>query len=73
MQTRMMHADKYKVFAVGMGFGADSDFLNRIAELGGTSSYGSGLQAGGDPTQYENNLTQILKDIIYRPTVRLVE
>jgi hypothetical protein len=73
MQARMMHADKYDVFAVGLGFGADSDFLNRIAELGGTSSFGAGLQAGGDPTQYENNLTQIFKDIIFRPTVRLVD
>jgi hypothetical protein len=73
MQTRMMHADKYDVFAVGLGFGADSNFLNRMATLGGTSGVGQGLQAGGDPTQYENNLTQIFKDIIFTPTVRLVD
>ena len=74
MQTRKMHKDdNYDVFAVGLGFGADSGFLNRIANLGGTSGIGQGLQAGGDPTQYEENLTQIFKDIIFSPTVRLVD
>ncbi|HRX78210.1 MAG TPA: hypothetical protein P5307_04070, partial [Pirellulaceae bacterium] len=73
MQTRKMHADKYDVFAVGLGFGADSNYLNRMANLGGTAGFGQGLQAGGDPTQYEDNLTQIFKDIIFQPTVRLVD
>ena len=73
MQARQMRADKYDVFAVGLGFGADGNFLNRLATLGGTAGIGQGLQAGGDPTQYENNLSQIFKDIIFTPTVRLVD
>ncbi|MBP89669.1 MAG: hypothetical protein CMJ64_23660 [Planctomycetaceae bacterium] len=73
MQARNMRLDNWDVFAVGLGFGADGDFLNRMAVLGGTSEIGQGLQAGGDPSQYEEQLTNIFKDIIFTPTVRLVD
>lgn len=73
MQAHIMRQRGWDVFAVGLGFGADADFMDRVAVLGGTADVGQGLQAGGNPTQYEENLTKIFKKIIFTPTVRLVD
>ena len=73
MQTRQMRELGWDVFAVGIGAGADTDFMNRIAILGGTEEIGSDLQAGGDPRNYEEILTEIFKRIVHTPRIVLVK
>ncbi|MEZ6109065.1 MAG: hypothetical protein R3B96_24040 [Pirellulaceae bacterium] len=72
MQTRQMR-ELADVSAVGIGAGADTDFMNRIAILGGTEEIGSDLQAGGDPRNYEEILTEIFKRIVHTPRIVLVK
>ena len=70
---RMHHQEEWDVFSVGIGFGADPGFSNKMAELGGTAEIGADLQAGGDPRTYEENLTKIFKKIIHTPRITIVD
>lgn len=73
VQTHQMRQLGWDIFAVGIGAGADTDFMNRIAILGGTEEIGSDLQAGGDPRNYEQILTEIFKRIVHTPRIVLVK
>lgn len=73
VQTHQMRQLGWDIFAVGIGAGADTDFMNRIAILGGTEEIGSNLQAGGDPRNYEQILTDIFKRIVHTPRIVIVK
>jgi hypothetical protein len=73
MQTSLFAAEKGKVFPVGMGQGADYDFMDRMARFSGTDEGGTTARGTGDPSEYESILTNIFRDIITKPGSKLVK
>ncbi|MFZ5832806.1 MAG: pilus assembly protein TadG-related protein [Planctomycetota bacterium] len=74
MQAEMMQSQKWRVFPVGVGLGCDYDFMDRLAQLGGTADEGGQSARGsGNPAEYEQRLTEIFEEIITNPQVRLVQ
>lgn len=65
--------DKGQLFSVGMGLGADYDFLDRMARTSKTAVGGTSPRGSGNPAQYESTLIQTLKSIIQRPGSKLVQ
>jgi len=73
MQSDAMNTKNYKTYAVGIGFGTDYDFLDRVARMGSSAdSNGQAPRNTGDPSQYEAKLKAIFQDIIVNAGVRLV-
>lgn len=74
MQAMQMQTDRWQLFPVGVGQGADYDFMDRAARLGGTSNDdGESPRGSGNPAEYERRLTEIFEEIITNPQVRLVQ
>jgi len=74
MQVAQMQALGWKVFPVGVGLGADYSFMDRLARLGGTADDdGNSPKGSGNPALYEQRLTDIFREIIDSPRVRLVQ
>jgi hypothetical protein len=70
----MMQAKKWRVFPVGIGMGCNYDFMDYAAVTGGTADPSGHIPRGtGDPTQYEENVKNIFKNIINNPNGRLVK
>lgn len=65
--------DKGQLFSVGMGLGADYDFMDRLARTASTANGGSSPRGAGNPAQYESTLIQTLESIILRPGSKLVQ
>lgn len=65
--------DKGQLFSVGMGLGADYDFLDRLARTAMTAKGGFSPRGAGNPAQYEATLIQTLESIILRPGSKLVQ
>ena len=73
MQAAAMKLKGYKTYSVGIGFGTDYDFMDRVARTGTTAdSNGQAPRNTGDPSQYEAKLKTIFQDIIVNAGVRLV-
>jgi hypothetical protein len=69
-----MQAQKWRVFPVGIGLRTDYGYLGRMARVGGTDGHGGANSRGsGNPAEYEQRLTEIFRDIIANPHVRIVE
>lgn len=74
MQTDQMQAQKWYTYPVGLGLGADYSFLDRMGRMGGTADdNGQSARGSGNPAEYETRLTNIFKQIIDNPRVRLVQ
>lgn len=73
MQSAIMKSEKIKLYPVGTGMGADYDFMDRVARVNGTDTNGQSPRGSGNPADYEQRMTQIFKEIIKRPDVRLVK
>ncbi|MFN0198481.1 MAG: vWA domain-containing protein, partial [Planctomycetaceae bacterium] len=73
MQADQMKTDNVEVFSVGMGLGADLDFMDRIARINGTDSNGLSPRGTGNPDDYEERLTEIFQNILEHPGTRLVD
>ncbi len=74
MQVAQMQAAGWKVFPVGVGLGADYSFMDRLARLGGSADDdGHSPKGTGNPALYEQRLTDIFREIIENPRVRLVQ
>ena len=73
MQTAQAKHDNVDVRPVGMGLGADYDFLDRMARVGGTDIGGQSPRGSGNPADYETKLTDVFKKIINNPGSRLVQ
>ncbi|VAX42305.1 hypothetical protein MNBD_PLANCTO02-1880, partial [hydrothermal vent metagenome] len=65
--------DKGMLFGVGMGLGANYDFLDRFARMSGTDQNGQSPRGSGNPAEYEARLETIFKDILDKPGSRLVK
>jgi Flp pilus assembly protein TadG len=74
MQAMMAQKKGWKTHAVGIGFGTDYTFMDRLASTGKTAdANGQSPRNTGDPAQYEQKLKQIFQDIIANTGVRLVQ
>ena len=74
MQADTMKSGKWKMYPVGLGLGQDQDFMDRMARMGGTAdSNGDSAHTSGDPSAYETELSNIFKQIVDNPQVRLVQ
>lgn len=74
MQIHGLEAEGIDVYPVGVGLGTDYGFMDRAARTGGTAGNdGLSRRGSGNPAEYEAVLTEIFREIISRPTARLVE
>lgn len=74
MQTSMMQGDHWFMYPVGIGLGCDYDFMDRMSRMGSTAnSDGEGPRGSGNPADYEERLTEIFRNIITNPKLRLVQ
>ena len=65
--------DDGNLYPVGMGLGTDYDFMDRLARMSLTDKNGKSPRGSGNPTDYEQRLTEIFEEIIRRPDSRLVQ
>ena len=73
MQASMFHSNKTHLFPVGMGLGADYDFMDRVARMAHTDTAGQSPRGSGNPATYEQQLVEIFRNIIQSPGTRLVQ
>ena len=73
MQTHKMAEDEWHVYAVGLGYGVNDDFIDRLAKLGKTEELEAENIVKGTPQQVEEGLTKVFKAIVLRPRVVLVD
>ena len=73
MQAMTFQSDKGKLFGVGMGMGADYDFMDRISRISATDEGGLSPRGSANPAEYEATLTKIFQDILKLPGGRLVQ
>ena len=74
VQAALMEQDGWRTFPVGVGLGADCDFIDRLARSGGTGDEsGQSSRGSGNPAEYEQRLTDVFEQIITHPQVRLVQ
>lgn len=74
MQADIMKAGGWYVYPVGLGLGTNYDFMDRMARMGNTANDdGEGFRGSGNPTLYEEVLTDIFEQIIRSPKPRLVK
>lgn len=72
-QAAQMEKKKEKLYGVGMGLGADLDFMDRIARIAKTDEKGLSPRGTGNPTDYEQQLINIFRKIINTRSGRLVK
>lgn len=69
-----MREKNWSIYPVGLGQGTDSEFLDRLARLGGTADEtGHSPRGSGNPAEYERRLVEIFRTIVTDPQVRLVQ
>lgn len=74
MQAAQFNGDKGVLYPIGMGLGADYDFMDRLSRISTTAdSAGQSPRSSGNPAEYEQQLTEIFRKIIQNPGVRLVQ
>jgi len=73
MQSAQMQVEKTLLFPVGVGLGCDYGFMDRISRMNKTDSGGQSPRGSGNPAEYEQRLTDIFKEILKTPNVRLVK
>ena len=71
MQTKIMSRKGWQVYPVGIGFGTDYDFMDRMSRMGATAVGGESLRGSGNPALYEQRLRELFRDIIQDPQVNL--
>lgn len=73
MQGKIMQAKNWYIYPVGIGFGTDYDFMDRMARIGATSQNGKAIRGTGNPAQYEQTLKTILNQIMTSTKVKFVK
>ena len=64
MQGKIMQADNWYIYPVGIGFGTDYDFMDRLARIGSTAVGGAAMRGTGNPAQYEKSLEMMFNEIM---------
>ncbi|MDA1049679.1 MAG: pilus assembly protein TadG-related protein [Planctomycetota bacterium] len=70
MRVAQMGDLGWDVYAVGVGAGVDNGFMTRMALLGNTKQP---YLAGADPASYERQLTELLREILNKSRLQLVD
>jgi hypothetical protein len=73
MQSAQIKGENSALYDVGVGLGADYNFMDRMARLAGTDENGQSPRGSGNPAQYEQTMTDIFTQIIKAPGSRLVQ
>lgn len=74
IQSMKIKQKGWDLHPIGIGLGADSDFMDRLARSGGTANEdGQSPKTSGNPAEYESKLTEIFDEIINAAKVRLVQ
>ncbi len=73
MQILQMQKDGWDVFPVGLGLGADQEYMTRLTSAAQTREPGANFSTSGDPDKYEQELREIFLDIVLTPNVQLVD
>lgn len=73
MQTKMMSRKGWQVHPVGIGFGTNYEFMDRVARMGGTAQGGQSLRGSGNPALYEQTLRDLFEQIVEDPMVNLAK
>lgn len=73
MQASMMQRDRWFVYPVGIGLECDYDFMDRMARMGETAKDGQSPRGSGNPAEYEARLTELFRNIITNPKLRIVQ
>jgi len=74
MQTSMLQGNNWYLYPVGIGLGCDYNFMDRMARMGATANdSGQSPHGSGNPANYEAVLTEIFRNIITSPKLRLVQ
>lgn len=72
-QVAQAEVERTRTYSVGMGLGADFNFLDRMARIAETDEGGLSPRGASDPSDYESQLTNIFKKIINSRGGRLVK
>ena len=74
MLAMQIQSSHWHLFPVGVGLGTNYSFMDRLARLGGTANdNGQSTRGSGNPAEYEERLSEIFRDIITTPQVRIVQ
>ncbi len=74
MQTSIMQGDRWNLYPVGIGLDTDYGFMDRMARMGVTANKnGESPRGSGNPADYEARLTEIFRNILTNPKLRLVK
>ncbi len=74
MQTAIMQSKRWKAYPVGVGLGANYDFMDRMARMSTTANpSGQSPRTSGSPVAYEEEVSAIFRNIISNPQLRLVK
>ena len=73
VQAHKMAEQEWHVYSVGLGYGVNADFIDRLAVLGKTEELEAENVVTGTPAQVEEGLTKVFKAIVLRPRVVLVD
>jgi hypothetical protein len=74
MQTDQMKTGHGKMYPVGMGLGCDYNFMDRIARMANTAdNNGQSMHGSSNPSQYEQRMVDIFKNIINTRGGKLVK
>lgn len=73
MQIVGMRDDRWQCYAVGLGMGADYEYVDRLAGLRGPGNAAGGRARGGRAGGDENGLVTLFEQILSNPRVRLVQ
>ena len=73
MQGKMMQnkAENWYIYPVGIGFGTDYDFMDRVARIGATAIDGQAMRGTRNPARYEESLKSLLDAILSSSSVSL--
>lgn len=73
MQADLIEGEETILHNVGVGLGADYNFMDRMARFSGTDEDGLSPRGSGNPAEYEQVMTDIFVEIINNPGSRLVD
>jgi Flp pilus assembly protein TadG len=71
IETAELQSSNWCLYPVGIGLSTDSDFMNRLSHMGGSTS--DAPTPSGNPAEYESVVTTIFKNILTNPKLRIVQ
>ncbi|MEE8452766.1 MAG: VWA domain-containing protein, partial [Thermoguttaceae bacterium] len=73
MQIISMRDDRWRCYAVGLGMGADHDYVDRLGNSGNAGGEKVSLRGPAHQGDDENRMVTLLEQILTNPRVRIVQ